>query len=94
MSPPSLNRQMIFVAVVLCIAAASPAYAQATGGAFLGPFLSWLQENVLPTVSTFAVIALGLMMAAAHCHLLTILACCGGLWVATNASMLVGLLHG
>lgn len=63
------------------------------GGSFLAGLLSWVESDVVLTLSTLAVLLIAVFMMARRIDPLHILAVCGGIWVATNASTVLGFIR-
>lgn len=64
------------------------------GGSFLAGLLTWLSSDVMLTLSSLAVLLIGGLMMARRAEPLHILAVCGGIWVITNYSTVLGFIRG
>ena len=88
------NRLKVAVALAAIALAPDVAHAQAAGGGtFLQGALTWLQGNVITTLSTIAVIIIGIMLMAMRFSLVSAFCICAGIWIVFNATTLSGLLH-
>ena len=88
-------RAVFYLALLLACSTPMIAHAQAAsgGGSFLSGLVNWLQGSVMTTLATLAVIVVGLTMMTMRASWGSIIIVCIGVYVAMNATTLIGYLQ-
>lgn len=90
MKSPNRDRLATLCAMAVTLLLPRLAHAQ---GVFLGGVTNWMQTAVITSLSTLAVIILGIVLMMMRFSLHSAAMICAGIWIAFNAAYLSGLLH-